>query len=500
MAQSVGCSEGMMLTLMRQIRAAARRAAFVAAFAWIGLTASVAPAQVPVPVQQVESFENQPTNTHYAPVNFNGSATATDPINFPGITFRAQANTTDTLSNHAFLVGQRFYSPGTPGQPFINSVFAQTADNFINSLNTQSVLGTGQPLPSLNLAVNGIRVSNHSYVADFGLAAADENAIRRLDFVINRDDVVVAAGAVTGGGFANQNLIWSARNTLAVRSDDAGQPFDPASSTIVSGRRRADTWSDSVSSFATGQVSSSATALIGTALTSGQTNASHTQVVRSFIMTGADKSVSGVAVAPWTRDTANNLDIDAGAGKLNHAQSLSILNAGERTLQTVTANTIPNVSTTNPKGWSFGTTPAGGQQAVVFSAFNGIQQLTATLNWNVTQTAGATIDTSDAGRIFSDLALELRPVTLTGGVFTVGPPTGLLGLSSNATLDNVEHLYFTGGNLPPGTYALLITGDAARATVIGLSYSFLPVPEPVGLLLISGAGLFVLRRKWPLAA
>jgi len=490
-----------MPTLIRRIRAAARRAAVVAALACMWFTASVAPAQTQVPVQQVEAFENPPTNTHYAPVSFNGPATATDPTNFPGITFTAQANLTDTASGHAFNVGQQFYAPGTPGQPFITAVFAQTANNFINSLNTQGTLGTGQPLPSLNLAANGIRVSNHSYVADFGNAVAVENSIRRLDFVINRDDVVVTAGAVTGGSFANQNLIWSARNTLAVRGDSVFTPFDPASSTIVSGRRRADVWSDQEASFATGRVSSSATALLGTALTNGQTNASHTQVIRSLIMTGADKNVTGAVVGPWTRDTTNNLDIDAGAGKLNHAQSLSILNAGERALQTVTANTIPNVSTTNPKGWSFGTTPAGGQQAVVISAANGIQQLTATLNWNVTQTTtGGTMDTSDVGRIFPDLALELRPVTLTGGVFTIGPPTGMLGLSSNAALDNVEHLYFTGGNLPPGFYALLITGDPTRSAVIGLSYSIIPVPEPVGLLLISGAGLLVLRRKWPLAA
>jgi hypothetical protein len=493
-----------MRALIRRIHSAASRTAYsravlVAAFTCVGFTATVAPAQVPVPVQQVEAFDNPPTNTHYAPVNFNGSATATDPTNFPGITFNAQASLTDTASGHAFLVGQQFYAPGTPGQPFVTTVFAQTANNFINSLNTQGTLGAGQPLPSLNLSANGVRVSNHSYVADFGLAAADENAIRRLDFVINRDDVVVAAGAVTGGAFANQNLIWSARNTLAVRGDSPATPFDPSpgANTITSGRRRADVWADQESSFATGRVSSSVTALLGTALTNGQTNASHTQVIRSLIMTGADKNVTGSVVTAWTRDTANNLDIDAGAGKLNHAQSLSILNAGERTLQTVTANTIPNVSTTNPKGWSFGTTPAGGQQAVVFSAFNGIQQLTATLNWNVTQTtAGGTIDTSDTGRVFADLALELRPVTLSGGVFTIGPPTGQLGLSSNATLDNVEHLYFTGGNLPPGTYTLLVTGDATRATVIGLSYSFLPVPEPVGLLLVAAGGLFVFRRQF----
>src|SRR6266550_2851370 len=81
-------------------------AVFIATgLAVVGLTGIDAKAQVTVPVQQVEAFENPPTNTHYAPINFSGSATGTDPTNFPGITFHAQANTTDTASSHAFFVG-----------------------------------------------------------------------------------------------------------------------------------------------------------------------------------------------------------------------------------------------------------------------------------------------------------------------------------------------------------------------------------------------------------
>jgi len=448
------------------------KSAAAAAAACAGLVAAEARGQVTVTVQQVEAFD--PSSTRYAPVNFNGSATATDPTNFPGITFRAQDNTTSTSSGHAFFVGTRFYGPGNPGTPFITNVFAQSANNFINGLNTQTVNAPAQPLPTG--FGNGIKVSNHSYVADFGNSTTDENAVRRIDYIINNEDVVMAAGAVTGGVFANQNLVWSARNTLAVRGDDAATPFDPspaANPTATSGRRRADVWSDEESSFATGRVSSMATGLIGTATTNGQANGVHNQVVRSLLMTGANKSATGGVVAAWTRDTVNNLDTDAGAGKANYAESLSVLNAGERPLQTVTGTSTPNVSTTNLKGWSFGTTPAGGQQAVVISAPNGISQLTATLNWNVTQTTtgGTLIDTSDAGRIFPDLALELRPVTLSGSTFTIGAPTGKLGLSSNATLDNAEHLYFTGatggGNLPAGTYALIVTGGSQAAATRG---------------------------------
>src|SRR5215813_4195070 len=137
--------ESTMFTLARRkysnnqiTRKRPRRCHALLAILSVALAASVAPAQVPVTVQQVEAFENPPTNTHYAPVNFAGSATATSGA-FPGITFHAQANMADTLSGHAGSVANQFYAPGTFANPFINSVFNQSANNFINSLNTQGV-------------------------------------------------------------------------------------------------------------------------------------------------------------------------------------------------------------------------------------------------------------------------------------------------------------------------------------------------------------------------
>ncbi|MDB5297187.1 MAG: hypothetical protein JWO31_3170 [Phycisphaerales bacterium] len=454
-----------------------------------------------VTVQQVEAFENSPTNTHYAPVNFNGSSTTTDPTNFPGITFRAQANTTDTASSHAFFVGQRFYGSGSPAVPYVNSVYAQSAGNFINGLNTQSAPGAAQPLPGG--FGNGIKVSNHSYVADFGTAAADENAVRRIDYVVNNEDVVFAAGAVTGGTFANQNLVWSARNSLAVRGDSPATPFDPSASanTVVSGKRRADLWSDEEASYATGRVSGYATGLVGQAQAGGQTNAVHNQVVRSLLMTGADTSATGSVVSAWTRDTANNLDVDAGAGKADYARSLSILNGGARALQTVSGGATANVASASLRGWAYGMSTTG-QQAVVISAPTGIDALAATLNWNVTQSSTAvTIDTSDAGRIFPDLALELRPATLSGGQYVLGAAIGRVGLTSNAALDNVEHLYFTsaggGGPWAAGSYAFVITGVPARTTNIGFSYDFTAsnVPEPTAVLLAAPVALGLVARR-----
>lgn len=448
-----------------------------------------------VTVQQVEAFVNAPTNTHYAPVDFNGSPT-TISSSFPGITFRAQANLSDTFSVHAADVANSFYGPSSVAQPFVSDVFSQSASNFINGLNAQNVNGPAQPLPSG--FGNGIKVSNHSYVGSLDNATLDENAIRRIDYVVNKEDVVFVAGAVTGGTFANQNLVWSSRNSLAVRGD---QTFEPSASanTITAGKRRADVWSDNTASYATGRVSGYAAALIGQAGTLGLTDATHNQVVRSLMMTGADKSTVG-SPGTWTRDTANNLSIGLGAGKADYAESLSILQSGQRTLQPVTGGSTTNAASNSLKGFAYGTSTTG-QQAIVINAANGISRLSATLNWNVTQqtTAGVVIDTSDAGRLFADLTLDLRTATLTDGQYVLGSSAlAQTGLSSNATLDNAEHLYFDavgGGTLPAGTYAFVITGDSGLITLMGFSYSVAPVPEPVGGLLLLPMALLVLRRR-----
>ncbi len=452
-----------------------------------------------VTVQQVEAFTNSPTNTNYAPVNFNGSATATSG-SYPGITFHAQANTTDTVSGHAGDVANSFYGSASVAPPYVTTVYAQSANNFLNGLNVQLDNGPSQPLPSG--IGNGVRVSNHSYVGGSGNAMIEENIIRRIDYVVHSEDVVFVAGAVTGAGvFTNNNLVWASRNALSVRGDSAGSPFNPTANTITAGKQRADVWSDDLSSYATGRVSGFATALIGQATSLGLANATRNQVVRSLVLTGADKSAVGSVTGPWTRDTANNLSTTLGAGKANYAQSLSILQSGERAIQTVSGGTTANVVSSSLKGFAFGTSTTG-QQAIVINAPNGISTLTATLVWNVTQqtTGGVSIDTSDAGRVFANLALELRTATFSNGQYVLGAAAlSQTGLSSDAALDNAEHLYFngSGGSLPPGTYAFVITGDPSRIAEIGFSYNVVPVPEPVGCLALLPVALLFLKRRRP---
>ena len=455
-------------------------------------------------VQQVEAFENQPTDTHYAPIDFGGATTATDP-GYAGITFHAQGSTTDTLSAHAHDVSARFYGPATVAAPYVSDVYSNTADNFTNDLNTQPTLDIAQVLP--NGFGNGIKVSNHSYVGDFGDNTTDENAIRRIDYIVNAEDVVMVAGAVTdtSGVFANQNIVWTSRNALSVRGNNSGTPFNV--SLTGPGKRRADLWQDEFASYATGRVSGYATALIGQAQSAGQTDATHNQVVRSLLMTGADKisaNGSGGTIA-YDPTLPNHLSVTSGAGKANYAASLALLQSGERTAQTVSGGAVTGPATAAPLGWTYGTVAANGRSVVLLQvpAGQSISTLTATLNWNVTQQSDAlTIDTSNAGQIFANLDLELRPVTLVGGQYLIGSQFADPNLNSDSTNDNAESLYFNGTTtLPAGYYALdVLNNDPANATPFGLSYNLATTaltPEPTSgaILLCVAVAAFGRRRR-----
>lgn len=444
-------------------------------------------------LHQVEAFEDQAL-TKYAAINFNGNTTRTitgsDPeSHYLGLTFITLDTTkiTGTYSAHADTVGHRFFSTTTVAYPYAGTIYADNVLRFYNNVvQTQGAHSVNAPRPGS--FGHNIKVSNHSYATAYTTTVANEDAVRRLDYMINREDVVFVAGAATQND--DLQLAWSARNAIAVRGDHINTPFNPQA---LVGRNRVDVWYTEEASYATGRISSFATALVGQA---PNADGKRNQVIKSLLMTGADKSAVGSVVGAWTRDTANHLDIDAGAGKADYNKSLAIQQGGQRTVRTVTAGQGDATGiTSDPRGWAYGSVAQNGQSAIVFQAPNVIGQLTATLVWNVTQTEVGTnmLNTTDAGRIFSDLSLELRPVTLVGGNFIIGASLGEANLISNATLDNVEHLYYT-GNLPAGYYAFVIGGDANRPQTFGFSYDLTIIPEPssIGLL---GLGAMLLRRR-----
>src|SRR5206468_5745608 len=127
------------------------------------------------------------------------------------------------------------------------------------------------------------------------------------------------------------------------------------------GKMHADLGLSGLPSFTTAQVSGMAAGLYGHAQFAGQAAAQHGVVMRSLLMAGADKT-------EYTRQTANNLDAQEGAGQPDYNTSLAILSAGQQTLNTVSGGNVNAAATPNLKGWAFGTVNGGTQSAIVIHA------------------------------------------------------------------------------------------------------------------------------------
>jgi autotransporter-associated beta strand protein len=435
-----------------------RAAVLVAAAA----LAAVRPAAGGVVVEQIEAYEGA---TGYAAVDFGGAATVTPATGaFAGITFHGDPSVglINTSSGHAELVGTLFYGSSGPALGAVSDVYATEADAFLsNVVNVQPTTGVAAAPGTF---AGGALVINNSYVGDFGSASMDLDSQRRIDFMIAGSDVTFVASAATGITMTNNSpdvdpVVWSSYNALAV---SGAQSFNAS---LSPGKPHADLSMPGVeASFATGYVSGCAAALINQGQSAEQADAARGTVVRSLLMAGADKT-------DYTRTTANNLDPTNGAGQPDYDASVAILEGGEKPLTTVVGGSAAGTPSTTQKGWTSGTVTASGQSVVLFSAANTLTGLQASLNWDVTSNAPAAgeIDTSNAGEIFPDLTLEVRPVTFSGGQYVLGAAEGDATLHSAATGDNVQYLYYT-STLPAGTYAFLIDGDASLSTRVGFSY------------------------------
>ena len=128
------------------------------------------------------------------------------------------------VSGHATMVGQLFYGHDgiAPDTSAIN-VYDSTA--FL--LNRKVGLGLGQMKPPAPFHVS---VLNNSWIASFSSDAQNIEAIRRLDFMINRDDVLEVSSVDNGGGSAYPKLLATAYNGIAVGildgSSDGPVTFD----------------------------------------------------------------------------------------------------------------------------------------------------------------------------------------------------------------------------------------------------------------------------------
>lgn len=349
---------------------------------------------------------------------------------FAGKTITAKSNP-GGVTGHATTVAALYYGLSSSMAPGVNTIDVFEADNW---LHTGFLRRTTIQTPR----TENRAVQNHSWVGNFDSGGSgDVEVLRRLDFTIERDDFLAAVGLNNGG--SHPALLGNFYNGISVGLTNGGH--SSGTSTVDgTGRVKPEIVSPfGATSFATPSVSSAAALLIQKAQSSPLlADAARSVTLKAILLAGATKQ----PIAGWNRTTTRPLDAHFGAGQLNIFRSYKILAAGNQP-----ASDSANVAA---RGWNFTQTSAApGRYFFTIEQGNTASDFSALLTWNRTvATAPAWPLTTSS---LANLTLRLYAAT----DFTVGAQID----SSESPIDNIEHLYIP--NLPPGRYALEVTGGQA---------------------------------------
>jgi hypothetical protein len=455
---------------------------------------SATPTGAGVMVTQAEA--TSPNNDDYFPVITNSE--------FSGKTITPKTNPYSP-SGHATGVGQYFYGTSTSIAPGITQIDVYDANDWLGS----GFLNTGfssQPL------VSSSRVANHSWAGYYSDLATSSQVLRRLDWVIDRDEYIQVVAM--NNGSTNYPLLGSSFNAIAVGRSDGNHAIGSVAldSVYTDQRTRPDLVAPfSYTSDAAPVVAASAALLVQTGQQGGTTlstdplvkfttnrngdtiyNAERSEVVKAALMAGADRSNSG-----YSAQTANGLDERYGAGQLNIYNSYHIIAAGEQ-------NSLEDGGSGNIGRYGFDYDPYFGglsdgsnnsntTGSYKFHISSGTGTLTASPVWNLKIDGGSEGNFVDTATLYN---LDLYLYEVNGA--------SLVKLaSSTSAVDNTENIYMTNlaGNQD---YLLMVAMGVGQSDFLwdyGLAWDISEVPLPAAWLLF-GSGLLALgcfkvgRRRW----
>ena len=480
-----------------------------------------------ITVQHVEGMAGGAQAGNYAP---NPAESENLGKTFNNVTFNSGVNQGSTgVSNHARGVGFYFYGNSRSVSPGINTIDLFEANHWMgfqvngNSATAHSsgFLNTLGATPDTTSA----RVANHSWVGEFGTSSVNSQVVRRLDFVVERDDLVNVVGIQNGFANSDRSLLKSAFNDIAVGVTNADHYVFTLGidSTYTDGRVAPDIVAPGLNlpntvvrtSSATPMVSSVAALLLEAASDSEFSNgfitnrtrtinhAETSEVIKAVLMAGADRAVdnlNGPDLVDYAVDTSNNLDLDYGAGQVNVHHSYNILAAGEHDSDQDRGSSVDISS----RGWDYDTNFGGDNStndrgSYHFTASSSDDVLHATLAWNI-EVQGFTSSTSNT--TLRDLNLVLYDVTNSQVVNETGA-------GSLSTTENTENIFFD-GLVAGNRYEIRVEAANGQADFdwdYALAWRIEPwstnqVPEPgavgltlLGILTFLGSGRILARKR-----
>ena len=446
---------------------------------WTDLAARIGSENVPngagVILGQVEAADS---NGYY--LAFDTSADPENP-NFSGKWVQRRSGGTQNPSSHATMVGGMCYGLE---QGLANGI------TFINGYELNDWIGTGYMhtgqggnSPPEDV-VGSQKIWNNSWVGTLGDTSSDHDLLRRLDWVVSRDDAVVVVGL--NNGTEQQPLLSYGFNSIAVgcrdgdhASGDVPAPFEG------SGRMRPDLVAPLfTTSESTATVSAAVAMLVEQvrdAANALHADGDRAEVIKAVLMASATHN--GIIGETWSNDavvdgidrgiTARPIDATVGAGHVNVDQAHLLMSGGKQ------AGAASGTGGANLAGWSLETLSPGEQRSWLFSSEGVTDAFSAVITWN------RTVSNSFTTYTLANFDLELLRLTSQGIETTLSGPRGLSvfdggNIASRSDVDNAEHLYITG--LHAGRYILRATRPAADSggsnIDIGVAWTAtVPVPD-----------------------
>lgn len=378
-----------------------------------------------------------------------GSAYAPDP-NHPEFVGKQFTLVSPGLgaSGHATTVGRHFFGLQTSLAPGPTDIRAYEAGHWLAN---GFLRGTGS-MPPKNVAP--LKIFNHSWI---GSPLGSKTYLRKLDFAIDEQELVVAYGVDNGSGPLTVPLLAQAFNGIAVGRSDGnhahGTTIAPADGP---GRMKPELVAPgSATSFATPLVAGAAALLVETAQSApglqGNPRALRPELLKAVLMAGAEKRAGWSNGAPQSGpqrgSTATPLDPVYGADEIDVNQSHWILTSLEQPGATTPVGLSPSLQ----RGWSVIPIDEGQSRFWRFTVSVEKPTVDAVVTWNrlVSSDFGGWLQPEVNLRLWR-LDANDALVTLVGdaaaSVFAAG------NVESRSAVDNVELVHVEG--LVPGEYAL----------------------------------------------
>ncbi|MGD9646273.1 MAG: PEP-CTERM sorting domain-containing protein [Pirellulales bacterium] len=359
-----------------------------------------------------------------------------------------------TTSNHATNVAQNFY--GNFGvAPGVTNIKVYNADDWLGN-------GFLRTRTSQAPRVETQKVLNNSWIANFTDTFGNPDTVRaidvlrRLDYVITRDQVVSVVGVNNGTYTTLPQVLANSYNSIAV-GIASGNSSTGGTTLEGLGRAKPDIVAPAADFFpsvsvATSWVSGAAAQLLEAG--AANSDAQRPEVVKALLMAGAVKTpfdlvgATASTLDDWSRTAAQPLDLRYGAGQLHIDNGLAILAAGQQGPAAL--------SEVNATGWNHDTLGAGATQTYYFTVpANKVAftfSLVAAWNRQIAFTPGVGINTA-----------TLTPQTLANLTVELNNSLGFSGTTlvdeSISTIDNVQHLYDRA--LPAGQYEVVVHSNLA---------------------------------------